>query len=196
MAKISGFHCLLDKFKHRQFMGDTRNPWCVPGPTLLLPHCSASLTTWFPSYGLRSMLLFPLSLLLSSRLKEQSGYAVRDFEQKSRLEVANRGAGMEIKKPAMIILRLNSFLQECHENDACPQHIISGTTGCHFIPLLITSLIIWLRKCHLASLFYCQVFIFPFVISILGKDTLGLCRCLRLHYAFTHLFQHPLIVFA
>lgn len=35
---------------------------------------------------------------------------------------------------------------------------------------------------------YCQVFIFPFVISILGKDTLGLCRCLRLHYAFTHLF--------
>lgn len=32
MAKISGFHCLLDKFKHRQFMGDTRNPESVVCP--------------------------------------------------------------------------------------------------------------------------------------------------------------------
>lgn len=82
MAKISGFHCLLDKFKHRQFMGDTRNPESVVCPRT--HPTSASLLSQ-PYYlvsilWIKVQLLFPLSLLLSSRLKEQSGYAVRDFE--------------------------------------------------------------------------------------------------------------------
>ena len=45
---------------------------------------------------------------------------MQDFEQKSELEVENRGARMEVRKPVRIILRLNRFLQECHKKAVWP----------------------------------------------------------------------------
>lgn len=69
---------------------------------------------------------------------------------------------MEVRKTVRIILRLNRFLQECHKKVVCPQYIRSGATGCHFITLLIMTLIIWLRRCHLASFSTVKLLFFPF----------------------------------